>query len=601
MKNTKLILGGLLFTSLNFYSQNGIHIPIAGPTGFNTANPANRVEITSGPTDPYGTNTTNGSSGLRLTNMTSANTPLTNTTTKVLSVDQNGDVILVNDQTITPGSALTTAQNGLSVIGGNTVEFGGPLGFASAATLLNNREIPMAGNNILFSGIGQNNNNQITLGSNPGILGKFNVRANEVTNGSSGSYAASFENNYVGSDCTAGYFSTSQSNTSFINYGITGAAQNGANNYGVYMNVGPTSNAGTSTGAKFVVTHNNNGGTTGLSAQATGGSISNVGVSGKATGPNGANYGGNFFGSGTAGALATGIQAGTNATGSLAIAGDFSSPSVDPSTGVPTFIPPTPPASNYGIRAFAPSNWANSLAILANGNFSVNGSAYCSNGPFWTNSDQRFKKNIQKLDKMTDKIKQINAYSYNFRTDEFKGKNFDNEEHLGFIAQELKEVFPQIVTTDPSGYYSVNYSGMIPVLIEVSKEQQSVFEQQQAQIDELMATVKALTTVNANKATGVAAVPVNVNLSDKNNVVLNQNVPNPFAESTVITYTIPNDFLKAQIVFSTVDGKVIKALDINEKGAGHLNVFADDLSHGLYNYSLIIDGKTIDTKKMIKE
>jgi hypothetical protein len=90
-------------------------------------------------------------------------------------------------------------------------------------------------------------------------------------------------------------------------------------------------------------------------------------------------------------------------------------------------------------------------------------------------------------------------------------------------------------------------------------------------------------------------------LSNKNRIVLNQNVPNPFAESTEITYNIPESFTKAQLQFSDVNGTLIQTVDITNAGKGSLTVFADDLRHGIYSYRLVVDGKTIDTKKMIKE
>ncbi len=37
-----------------------------------------------------------------------------------------------------------------------------------------------------------------------------------------------------------------------------------------------------------------------------------------------------------------------------------------------------------------------------------------------------------------------------------------------------------------------------------------------------------------------------------------------------------------------------------QKGKGSLNVFANDLTNGVYTYTLVVDGKVIDTKKMIK-
>jgi hypothetical protein len=94
---------------------------------------------------------------------------------------------------------------------------------------------------------------------------------------------------------------------------------------------------------------------------------------------------------------------------------------------------------------------------------------------------------------------------------------------------------------------------------------------------------------------------MDVLLSKTNTIVLNQNVPNPFSESTVITYSIPKVFSKAQIIFSTITGEVIKTADIKKAGKGQVNVFASDISSGIYTYTLVVDGKQIETKKMIKQ
>ena len=94
---------------------------------------------------------------------------------------------------------------------------------------------------------------------------------------------------------------------------------------------------------------------------------------------------------------------------------------------------------------------------------------------------------------------------------------------------------------------------------------------------------------------------IDVQLSDGNNIVLNQNVPNPFAERTVITYSIPSTVGKAQIHFYDAKGALINTVDINERGDGQLNVFANDLSYGMYTYSLVADGKVVATKRMVKQ
>lgn len=247
-------------------------------------------------------------------------------------------------------------------------------------------------------------------------------------------------------------------------------------------------------------------------------------------------------------------------------------------------------------------------AAWFDGDINIVGNCFRNGG--YQFSDSRFKKDIKPLENISAKIQRLNGYTYSFRTEEFKSKGFDKKSHIGFIAQEIKEVFPELVTTDTKGFYAVDYEGMIPVLLTIAKEQgktiadqqsqldqqKDAIKQQQKQIDELKSVLQSLATSNAtDKSTGLA-----VTLSDKNSVVLNQNIPNPFAESTVISYNIQVDFTKAQILFTTSEGNLVKTVDITEK-AGNLTVFANDLSHGVYTYSLIVDGKTISTKKMVKE
>ncbi len=94
---------------------------------------------------------------------------------------------------------------------------------------------------------------------------------------------------------------------------------------------------------------------------------------------------------------------------------------------------------------------------------------------------------------------------------------------------------------------------------------------------------------------------MNVLLSKTNTIILNQNVPNPFAESTMITYSIPDPFSKAQIVFRAINGEAIKTVDIKTAGKGQINVYANDISSGIYTYTMVVDGKQIETKKMIKQ
>ncbi len=91
-----------------------------------------------------------------------------------------------------------------------------------------------------------------------------------------------------------------------------------------------------------------------------------------------------------------------------------------------------------------------------------------------------------------------------------------------------------------------------------------------------------------------------VTLDYKQNV-LEQNVPNPFTETTTIGYTIVNSFSKAAIIFTAANGEIIKSVQLNKASKGQINVSANLVAKGIYTYSLVVDGKLIETKKMIKE
>lgn len=246
--------------------------------------------------------------------------------------------------------------------------------------------------------------------------------------------------------------------------------------------------------------------------------------------------------------------------------------------------------SAIGVYAsFSGSGWAGYFG----------GSTY-STGTY-QGSDRKLKSDIKPLTNALDKINQLKPSTYNYKTDEYAFMNLPQGTQTGLIAQELELVFPELVkevkefnhfdetgkviATTPS-FKSVNYTGLIPVLI-------GAIQEQQQQINELKALLQSSVT-NTTSSNAVS-------LSDQNSIVLNQNTPNPFQESTLITYSIPQSFKKAQLIFITGEGRVIKTVDIVEDGAGRLTVFANDLSTGTYTYSLVIDGQTIDSKRMVKQ
>ena len=111
----------------------------------------------------------------------------------------------------------------------------------------------------------------------------------------------------------------------------------------------------------------------------------------------------------------------------------------------------------------------NLTSLTVSGDVSVNGSGGISvvgvvtASDFNSTSDQKLKTNIQRVENAVDKVQQIDGVSFNW---------IENDKpSMGVIADQVEKVLPELVSnTDPK---TVNYNGLIGLLIEVVKEQQT--------------------------------------------------------------------------------------------------------------------------------
>lgn len=100
----------------------------------------------------------------------------------------------------------------------------------------------------------------------------------------------------------------------------------------------------------------------------------------------------------------------------------------------------------------------------------ANGKIASSDGTLYS-SDERYKKGIETITPdILSKLEQVRGTTFQWRTEEFEQKNFSEGTKTGFIAQELKEVFPDLVNEGADGYLSINYTGLIPILVEAVKD-----------------------------------------------------------------------------------------------------------------------------------
>lgn len=243
-------------------------------------------------------------------------------------------------------------------------------------------------------------------------------------------------------------------------------------------------------------------------------------------------------------------------------------------------------------------------------------------GTFDNSSDQKLKKNIKTLDKALDRVMKLEPVRYDYRSREYPQMNLAEGPQMGFIAQEVEIVFPELVKDNfhpetpksvdengyPKDYYpavdykGLNYIGLIPVLTKATQEQQEEIEANERDIADLRAENERL----REELDEIKELLNQVLDKENNNTNLNlgvgsllQNQPNPFREATLITYAVPEGAGNAELQITDMSGRVIKRADITTRGEGTFTLRANSLPAGTYAYSLIVDGELVETKKMV--
>ena len=104
-----------------------------------------------------------------------------------------------------------------------------------------------------------------------------------------------------------------------------------------------------------------------------------------------------------------------------------------------------------------------------------------ASGEIGSTSDVRLKKDIVDLSGALDKVNKLHGVTFKWKADP------KERDVLGFIAQEVEEVVPELTREDERGYLTVNYLGSTALLVEAVKEQQKMIEQLQYEVANLKA------------------------------------------------------------------------------------------------------------------
>lgn len=141
--------------------------------------------------------------------------------------------------------------------------------------------------------------------------------------------------------------------------------------------------------------------------------------------------------------------------------------------------------SRYGIYSEVSGNSAGNTQDVWAGYFK--GDMFIDGEQYFA-SDLKLKENIKDLPNTLYNILKLKPKLYNYKNDENQSPS------LGFIAQEVENIFPTLVkevnnpTTNDDAlkeFKSVNYQGLIPMLVKAIQEQQSQIVQLQNQVEQL--------------------------------------------------------------------------------------------------------------------
>lgn len=247
-------------------------------------------------------------------------------------------------------------------------------------------------------------------------------------------------------------------------------------------------------------------------------------------------------------------------------------------------------------------------SLLLGGPTRVSGNILATD--FVTLSDINLKENVKKLvdekgSSTLNKLLDLNVITYNYKKQLFK-KGGDviqkmdergnlvqtvsediftgidpDQRHYGLSAQELQNIYPDLVRKDADGTLGVNYVELVPILIR--------------SIQELKEELDDVRSGSEYKTRSVGDKTADYNANTGN--VLYQNTPNPFKEQTTIRFRLADDATNAAICIFDMSGKILKKLPVSS-GMTSITINGYELGEGLYLYSLMVNGREIDTKRM---
>lgn len=239
-------------------------------------------------------------------------------------------------------------------------------------------------------------------------------------------------------------------------------------------------------------------------------------------------------------------------------------------------------------------------------------------------SDARMKDNIQPIENPIDILSKVDGVSYTYRLSEIKNnreskenafsetsetttivdaaltekelrdeqikkeieereKAEANRKRIGFMAQDIQKVLPELVQTDEKGIMSIDYIGFIPLIVESLKQMQQTIQDQQKEIETLQSLLPP-ETKSMFRSTS----------NEEVSVVEGAKLYNRAGAS--VAYTLPAVYTTACLRVFDISGRMLKKVDLTSDNS-IVELVSSEIGYGTFIYALFVDGVKVDTLK----
>lgn len=109
----------------------------------------------------------------------------------------------------------------------------------------------------------------------------------------------------------------------------------------------------------------------------------------------------------------------------------------------------------------------------------------CATGAIGACSDERYKQRVSPISNALEKVLLLDGVEYEWNRDKFASLSFEAGRQLGVVAQEVRQVVPEVVSESPAGMLAVDYGKLTPLLIEAIKDLKNENEDLRRRIEAL--------------------------------------------------------------------------------------------------------------------